>query len=638
MSVLPNSYQQVEYIESSWTQYIDSLYNPNWNTQIKCKFAHNEHATDTPVFWARTSSSTNQYILWSHPAEYTGSSVSDALFSAPSSWSGTAYDKQLTKLAQWTVIEFEYSKIWWKYWSQTWTWSLSWSSTWVNMIIFWLRSGTSVDSRKFSGKMRYFQIYDNGILVRDLVPCYRKSDGVIGMYDKANYKFYTNSWSGTFTKWPDVLPANPHGAVKKIYLGLWVRLPNTYQEVEYIQSSWSAGTWQFIRTWYKANQNTAVEMSASANSVSSDTNACFYCSRTWGTTATFTCFRIGNKLRHDYNTTPQSNVYTISANTIYKIYANKNLFYVNDTLVDTRTAGTFSSSYAMLLLASNNGGDSTNIDNCFNGKLYYCKIWDNGTLVRDFIPCYRKSDNVIWMYDLANNQFYTNAWSGSFTKWADVPPYKQIRPVGSVREYYYDLKWGSTAWLQAAWFTGIWTNWSTSWNSDGLGQTSSSNDRKTTVYMNWVDLSRAKKITFYSVWYWKSASWSNGKSVWLFTNWSSGTWTAPRWSGQLTMSTNSGYQNNGMFLSNSSGTNVINQSRQMSRSTWNTTQTITLDLVNKTASYVQSWSNNTTWSATLTDEYVTWTRAMTTFIFYWERWYSSENNERLKEVYIKIEE
>ena len=55
-----------------------------------------------------------------------------------------------------------------------------------------------------------------------------------------------------------------------------------------------------------------------------------------------------------------------------------------------------------------------------NFDLSYCKIYENWTLIRDFVPCYRKSDNVIWLYDLVNNQFYTNSWSWTFTKWPDV--------------------------------------------------------------------------------------------------------------------------------------------------------------------------------------------------------------------------
>ena len=54
-------------------------------------------------------------------------------------------------------------------------------------------------------------------------------------------------------------------------------------------------------------------------------------------------------------------------------------------------------------------------------KLYYMQIYDeNNEKLRDFVPCYRKSDSVIWLYDAANNQFYTNDWSWTFTKWADV--------------------------------------------------------------------------------------------------------------------------------------------------------------------------------------------------------------------------
>jgi len=52
--------------------------------------------------------------------------------------------------------------------------------------------------------------------------------------------------------------------------------------------------------------------------------------------------------------------------------------------------------------------------------IYSYKIFKSWTLVRDFRPVYRKSDNVIWLLDIVNKQFYTNSWSWSFTKWPDV--------------------------------------------------------------------------------------------------------------------------------------------------------------------------------------------------------------------------
>jgi hypothetical protein len=45
---------------------------------------------------------------------------------------------------------------------------------------------------------------------------------------------------------------------------------------------------------------------------------------------------------------------------------------------------------------------------------------DANTIERDLVPCYRIADGVIWMYDLTNDQFYTNSGSWTFTKWPDV--------------------------------------------------------------------------------------------------------------------------------------------------------------------------------------------------------------------------
>lgn len=41
-------------------------------------------------------------------------------------------------------------------------------------------------------------------------------------------------------------------------------------------------------------------------------------------------------------------------------------------------------------------------------KIYSCKMYYEGELVRDFVPCYRNSDNKVGMYDLVNDVFYTN--------------------------------------------------------------------------------------------------------------------------------------------------------------------------------------------------------------------------------------
>lgn len=49
-------------------------------------------------------------------------------------------------------------------------------------------------------KMYHFAVYEAGVMVRDMYPCYRKADDVIGMYDVVNNAFYYNAASGEWNK------------------------------------------------------------------------------------------------------------------------------------------------------------------------------------------------------------------------------------------------------------------------------------------------------------------------------------------------------------------------------------------------------------------------------------------------------
>ena len=61
----------------------------------------------------------------------------------------------------------------------------------------------------------------------------------------------------------------------------------------------------------------------------------------------------------------------------------------------------------------NNGQPWTTDREFVTGKCYYCKIYDNDVLVRDFIPAVRDNDNKPGFYDLVTNQFFTNAGTGA---------------------------------------------------------------------------------------------------------------------------------------------------------------------------------------------------------------------------------
>lgn len=46
--------------------------------------------------------------------------------------------------------------------------------------------------------------------------------------------------------------------------------------------------------------------------------------------------------------------------------------------------------------------------------LYRCSIWNNNTPIRDFVPCYRKSDGVIGLYDVIERKYYPCQGTGTF--------------------------------------------------------------------------------------------------------------------------------------------------------------------------------------------------------------------------------
>ena len=72
----------------------------------------------------------------------------------------------------------------------------------------------------------------------------------------------------------------------------------------------------------------------------------------------------------------------------------------------------------------------SNTSSSANLRLYGCNVsqWDDPYL--ELVPCYRKSDWVVWMYDLVNDVFYTNQWDWAFTKWPPVNmPYNKITNI-----------------------------------------------------------------------------------------------------------------------------------------------------------------------------------------------------------------
>ena len=66
-------------------------------------------------------------------------------------------------------------------------------------------------------------------------------------------------------------------------------------------------------------------------------------------------------------------------------------------------------------------GTSGTSYNQFIGRIYYFELYDsNDNLIAQYLPCYRKSDSVIGMYETVGGAFFTNKGEGSFTKGGDI--------------------------------------------------------------------------------------------------------------------------------------------------------------------------------------------------------------------------
>lgn len=180
-------------------------------------------------------------------------------------------------------------------------------------------------------------------------------------------------------------------------------LPSGYTKLDYIESS---GT-QYINTGFKPNQNTRcvidIENLSSAQ-------AAFFGARASQNAASFTYFSLtATTGRSDYGSSKQPMTFT---NTVgrYTVDQNKNVCTVNGVTA-TGTANTFQLTNNLYLMAVNQADAA--IQNA-KMKLYSAKVYDNGTLVRDFIPC-KNANGAIGLWDNVNSVFYANAGTGTFS-------------------------------------------------------------------------------------------------------------------------------------------------------------------------------------------------------------------------------
>lgn len=107
-----------------------------------------------------------------------------------------------------------------------------------------------------------------------------------------------------------------------------------------------------------------------------------------------------------------NNVHTVQNN-----FMNSRTKDLDGTTIAQITSNLSSQATRTVYLFSANDANAVSMDTC---RIYKVQISEGSSLVRDFIPCYK--DGRAGMWDKANNVFYSNAGTGSFTTGKIIEP------------------------------------------------------------------------------------------------------------------------------------------------------------------------------------------------------------------------
>jgi len=296
---LPDDYQEVEYIEGTGTQYIKTDYIPTSSTSLSLQFMAT--STSTSYNWSQITGEKTSYHSSSslQLAFCTGGNYPNILgldYGEATDSIAVAIDRNVKAEVKmtpdnWiinntTVVPHTYSL----------------SGVGLPLWIFDCNNNNRGEF-PFTGRLYSYKIYENTELVHTFMPCYRKSDNTIGLYDTIEGKFYTNAGTGVFLKGDDV-------EYRQRYL------PDAYQEVEYLESH---GT-EWIDTGFNPNQDTRIVADFKVSAFTA-TGPFFFGSGASYNDHAFEFYYYQNRLQSNYNyTNSQSSV----INSIQKIYIDKN--------------------------------------------------------------------------------------------------------------------------------------------------------------------------------------------------------------------------------------------------------------------------------------------------------------------------
>lgn len=220
----------------------------------------------------------------------------------------------------------------------------------------------------------------------------------------------------------------PQGKVLKITdvnnIVLWSgsKLPSIYQEVEWIAAEKNIGA--YIKLGFTFDTSATVHMSQYLSDTkttaypfgASENSGVLRCMVSSPYSNGCSCYgSSGDAFQSVVTTTVTGkNEFEFS----WKKGELKAINKTNESTSVTKNQAEYAMTNELYLFAQNYNG---NLRYGGERKIGYFRYWNkNGELICDLVPCYRKSDKVIGMYDMIRKIFLTNVGSGSFIKGINV--------------------------------------------------------------------------------------------------------------------------------------------------------------------------------------------------------------------------
>lgn len=198
-------------------------------------------------------------------------------------------------------------------------------------------------------------------------------------------------------------------------------LPAEYQRVEYIENNAGA----YIQTSFILPQICEIRATVQVNATASNSeNLAIGCQVPETNNYGYEFGAMINQKRYfSYAGTSISANYQSSTPPVATLVTNltptsqTGKFILDGVEQQTTTVSSNRNYYSSPIFLFNN---SFTRNDPFHGKIFNANVLANNEYVLQLIPCYRKADNEIGMYDTVSQTFYINAGTGTFTKGADV--------------------------------------------------------------------------------------------------------------------------------------------------------------------------------------------------------------------------